>query len=168
MRCWHYQSYRSIQETVSQCYLHGLHKIRHALNIWAASFRGKVTSKKPLLYDSLLFSHNTYIEFLKCPSVFLWTSARSCQPSTMVDPKPPGKGRGSTWKPAPSATTPVLLFRLGYTAPVTLIGLKTMDPSILAIREKNNEDAYASKTWSRQDWNAYVTFGIQNFDRILD
>ena len=43
-----------------------------------------------------------------------------------------------------------------------------MDPSILAIREKNNEDAYASKTWSRQDWNAYVTFGIQNFDRILD
>ena len=43
-----------------------------------------------------------------------------------------------------------------------------MDPSILTTREKNNEDAYASKTWSRQARNAYVTFGIQDFDRILD
>ena len=80
----------------------------------------------------------------------------------MVDPKPPGKGRGSNRKSMTSATTPVL-FRLGYTAPPILIGRKTMDPLILAIREKNNKDAYASKTWSCQDWNVYETFGIQDF-----
>ena len=45
----------------------------------------------------------------------------------MVDPKPPGKGRGPTRKLAPSATTPVL-FRLEYTAPPPLLVVRPWTP----------------------------------------
>ena len=43
-----------------------------------------------------------------------------------------------------------------------------MDPLIRARREKNNTATYTDKTWSRQDWNAYVAFGIQDFDSITE
>ena len=53
-------------------------------------------------------------------------------------------------------------------SPPTLIGRETMDPLILALREKNNAAAYASKTWSRPDWNTYVAFGIQEYHSITE
>jgi hypothetical protein len=85
----------------------------------------------------------------------------------MVGSKRSSKGRGIPKKPLPS-TSPLTSSLLGYTSPPTLIGRETMDPSILALHEKNNAATYASKTWSRPDWNTYAAFGIQEYHSITE
>ena len=50
---------------------------------------------------------------------------------------------------------------VGYKSPQTLIGFKTIDPALIALRVKNYNRAY--KTLSASVWNSYVAFGIQDF-----
>ena len=52
----------------------------------------------------------------------------------------------------------------GYKTPPTLIGWKTIKPSILALRAKNYAAAY--KICTLQQWNTYVSFGIQEFESL--
>jgi hypothetical protein len=49
----------------------------------------------------------------------------------------------------------------GYKTPPTLIGFKTIDPSVIALRIANYKKAY--KTLSVNSWNIYVALGIQDF-----
>ena len=89
------------------------------------------------------------------------TDTRSCQPSTMVGSKRSSKGSKFSMKTTPAAVSsgdPPL----GFKKPPTLIGEKTIDPSIIALRAKNYATAYADPSM-RQKWNMYVSFGIQQF-----
>ena len=80
--------------------------------------------------------------------------------STMVDPKRLSGGRRFSLKPeiarAISAVPP-----LGYKSPPSLIGYKIVNPSILALRVRNYNQAY--KEITIRDWNNYVALGIQQF-----
>jgi hypothetical protein len=80
--------------------------------------------------------------------------------STMVDPKRLSGGRRFSLKPeiarAISAVPP-----LGCKSPPSLIGYRTVNPSILALRVRNYNQAY--KDIAIRDWNNYVALGIQQF-----
>jgi hypothetical protein len=78
----------------------------------------------------------------------------------MVDSKRSSRGSWFSLKPrvaAALAGNPPL----GYQSPPTLIGWKTITPSVLALRAKNYAAAY--KICTMQQWNTYITFGIQDF-----
>ena len=51
---------------------------------------------------------------------------------------------------------------LGFKKPPILIGEKTIDRSVIALRAKKYATAYADPSM-RQKWNMYVSFGIQQF-----
>ena len=79
----------------------------------------------------------------------------------MVGSKRSSKGSKFSMKTTPAAVSsgdPPL----GFKYPPTLIGEKTIDPSVIALRAKNYAKAYADPLM-RQKWNMYVSFGIQQF-----
>ncbi len=78
----------------------------------------------------------------------------------MVDPKRSSRGVKGSLHPLTAAALSALP-PLGYKAPPTLIGFKTSDPSVIALRIKHYNAAY--KTLSVNSWNTYVSFGIQDF-----
>jgi hypothetical protein len=78
----------------------------------------------------------------------------------MVDPKRSSSGVKGSLHPLTAAALSALP-PLGYKAPPTLIGFKTIDPSVIALRIKHYNRAY--KTLSVHSWNTYVSFGIQDF-----
>jgi hypothetical protein len=78
----------------------------------------------------------------------------------MVDPKRSSRGAKVPLNPQTAAAL-VVLPPLGYKAPPTLIGFKTIDSSVIALRIKNYNRAY--KNLSVNSWNKYVSFGIQDF-----
>ncbi|KAI2496154.1 hypothetical protein MHU86_18340 [Fragilaria crotonensis] len=78
----------------------------------------------------------------------------------MVDPKRSSRGTKGSLHPQTAAALSALP-PLGYKAPPTLIGFKTIDPSVIALRIKNYNRAY--KNLSVNSWNTYVSFGIQDF-----
>jgi hypothetical protein len=84
----------------------------------------------------------------------------------MVGSKRSSKGSKFSMK-----TTPVAVPSgdppLGFKHPPTLIGEKTIDPSVIALRAKNYAVAYADPS-IRQKWNMYVSFGIQQFVSMDD
>jgi hypothetical protein len=84
----------------------------------------------------------------------------------MVGSKRSSKGSKFSMK-----TTPVAVPSgdppLGFKHPPTLIGEKTIDPTVIALRAKNYALAYANPQ-NRQKWNMYVSFGIQQFVSLDD
>jgi hypothetical protein len=78
----------------------------------------------------------------------------------MVDSQRPSRGKKGSLNPQ-TATALAVLPPLGYKPPPTLIGFKTIEPSVIALRVKNYNRAY--KTLSINNWNTYVPFGIQDF-----
>jgi hypothetical protein len=78
----------------------------------------------------------------------------------MVDPKRSSRSVKSSLHPLTAAALSALP-PLGYKAPPTLIGFKTIDPSVIALRIKNYNQAF--KNLSVHSWNNYVSFGIQDF-----
>ena len=80
--------------------------------------------------------------------------------STMVDPKRLSGGRRFSLKPEIAKALPAVP-PLGYKSPPSLIGHKTINPSILALRVRNYNQAY--KDLTVRDWNNYVALGIQQF-----
>lgn len=78
----------------------------------------------------------------------------------MVDPKRSSRSVKGSLHPLTAAALSALP-PLGYKPPPTLIGFKTIDPSVIALRIKHYNRAY--KTLSVNSWNTYVSFGIQDF-----
>ncbi|KAI2513931.1 hypothetical protein MHU86_315 [Fragilaria crotonensis] len=78
----------------------------------------------------------------------------------MVDPKRSSRSVKGSLHPLTAAALSALP-PLGYKAPPTLIGFKTIDSSVIALRIKHYNRAY--KTLSANSWNTYVSFGIQDF-----
>jgi hypothetical protein len=79
----------------------------------------------------------------------------------MVGSKRSSKGSKFSMKTLPVAVSSGVP-PLGFKHPPTLIGEKTIDPSVIALRAKNYAKAYADPLM-RQKWNMYVSFGIQQF-----
>ena len=78
----------------------------------------------------------------------------------MVDSKRSSRGTKGFLNPqtiaALNSVPPV-----GYKSPHSLIGFKTIDPAVIALRVKDYQRAY--KTLSATVWNSYVAFGIQDY-----
>ena len=78
----------------------------------------------------------------------------------MVDPKRVSGGRRFSMKPEIARALPAVP-PLGYKSPPSLIGYKTINPSILTLRVQNYNQAY--KDFTARDWNNYAALGIQQF-----
>jgi hypothetical protein len=83
----------------------------------------------------------------------------------MVDPKQSSRGTKGSLHPITAAALAALP-PLGYKAPPTLIGFKTIDPSVIALRIKYYKAAY--KNLPVNSWNTYVSFGIQDFASLAE
>ncbi len=84
-----------------------------------------------------------------------------CQPTTMVEKQRPRSGSRFSLNPLTAAVLDAIP-PLGYKRPPPLIGVKTVSTAHRVLRAKNY--AQANKTITIQDWNAYIAFGIQQFD----
>ena len=78
----------------------------------------------------------------------------------MVEFKLTSRGRSGFLNPQTKAALDSIP-PAGYKSPQVLIGFKTIDPAIIALRVKNYNRAY--KTLSASVWNSYVAFGIQDY-----
>ncbi len=80
----------------------------------------------------------------------------------MVEKQRPCSGSRFSLNPLTAAVLDAIPPLVGYKRPPNLIGSSTVTHAHRLFRAKN----YAHKTITTPEWNAYIAFGIQQFDSL--
>jgi hypothetical protein len=102
-----------------------------------------------------------------CPSTVLLVNLhKDCQPFTTVEKQRPRSGLRFSLNPRTAAVLDAILPPLGCKhPPPSLIGSNMVTNGHHLLRAKN-QYAHAYKPITIQDWNAFIAFGIEQFNSL--